>query len=59
VTDNAEEVHTGRFRGNFSILGCESLGHCENKSSYKHLSNSGWLWRYSSLNLQTQNHCKW
>jgi hypothetical protein len=31
----------------------DSIGHCDKKSSYEHVSNSEWLLRGSCLNLKT------
>jgi hypothetical protein len=39
----------------FNMLGGDSIGHCEKKVSYEHVSNSEWLPRYSSLNKK-QSH---
>ena len=47
------------LRGNVNILGGDSIGDCDKKSSCKHVFNSEWLPRWSSLNLQTQKHCEW
>jgi len=44
--------------GKITILGGDSISHCEEKISYKHVSNSEWLLRYSCLNLQIQKHCE-
>jgi hypothetical protein len=35
-----------------NILGGDSRGHCEQKSSYEHVSNSEWLRKYCCLNLK-------
>jgi hypothetical protein len=43
----------GDIGGKVNILGDDTIGHCEKKSSYEHVSNSEWLRRYSCLNLQT------
>jgi len=37
----------GDSGGNVNILVCESIGHCDKQSSYKHVSNSEWLMRQS------------
>jgi hypothetical protein len=37
--------------GNVSVFGVDSIGHCEKRNSYKHMSNSEWLPRYRYLNL--------
>lgn len=39
-------------RGEVNIFEGNSIGHCENKSSYEHVSDSEWLPRESFLNLQ-------
>ena len=48
----------GDSGGKVNILGRDTVGHCETISSYEHLSNSEWLPRYSSFDLQIQNHCE-
>ena len=43
--------------GKVNILGGDSIGHCEKKSSCENISNSEWL--QSCLNLQKHKHCEW
>ena len=45
--------------GKVIILGSGSMGHCEEKSSYRHVSSSEYLPTYSCLNLQIQKRCDW
>jgi hypothetical protein len=44
----------GDSEGTVSILRGDSIGHCEKKSSYEHVSNSEWLPTYSCLILLTK-----
>jgi hypothetical protein len=46
----------GFSRGKVNILGGDNIGHCEDKSSYKQVSNSDWLPRETCLYLQIYNH---
>ena len=43
--------------GKVDILGSGNIGHCEEKSSYRHISISECLLTYSCLNVQIQKHC--
>jgi hypothetical protein len=45
-------------RGKVNTLGGDCISHGE-KSSYEHVSTSGWLPRYSCLNVQVHKHCEW
>ena len=36
------------------ITAGDFLGLCDKKSSYKHVSNFGWLWSYDHLKLTTE-----
>jgi hypothetical protein len=42
----------GDSGGKFNILGCDSIGHGEKKSSYEYVSNSEWLLRQKCLIYQ-------
>jgi hypothetical protein len=50
-----EALIQGDSGGKVNILGGDSIGHCEEKSSYEHVYISEWLPREGCLNLQTQN----
>jgi hypothetical protein len=41
----------GDSGGKIATLGGDSISRCEKRSSYKHVSNSEWLPRWSCLNL--------
>ena len=41
----------GVSRGTVNILGGNSMDYSEYISSYKHVSNFHWAWRYSCLNV--------
>jgi hypothetical protein len=53
------KIMQGDSGGKVSILGGESIGPCEEKSSYEHVSNSKSLPRRSCLRLQIEKHCEW
>ena len=50
-----EELNVqGDSGGKVNILGGDSIGRCDERSSYEHVYISEWLHRYSCLNLLTQ-----
>ena len=42
-----------------SLLGGDSIGHCEKKKKFVRTRDSERLPKYSCLNLPIQNHCEW
>jgi hypothetical protein len=54
ICTHAHTDTQGDSRGNVNILRRDSVGHCETRSSYEHVSNSDCLTRCSCLNLCTR-----
>jgi hypothetical protein len=50
-----EVLIQGDSGGKVNILGGDSIGHCEVKSSFEHACNSEWLPTEGCLNVQTLN----
>ena len=48
------EITQSNSERKVSILGGDSISHCEKKSSYEHVSDGRWLTRESCLNLQIE-----